>query len=171
MALNDAGIHLDIRLRSVRDEDWPVILAVANRSVAGVPGAGTQEEWESNRRRFDATRGFREHFVAEITDQAEVVGYGAVESMSTGERDELRMFIVTPPERLSVVGELLYRSAMTVLARARVRRVRLTEYAGDQPLRAFAEARGFSEQHRFQIADGNEVIVLVKDLERPPAGP
>jgi hypothetical protein len=167
MSLTDDSSNPSIRLRSVRAEDWPAILAIANRSVAHVPGAGPQDDWVSNRRQFDSTRGFREQFVAHGPDDRDIVGYGAIESIESpaaGQGLDFRMFIVTPPERLSVVGDLLYRSALEVLARVGARRVRLTEYAADQPFRAFAEARGFIEHQRFRIADGNEVVTLLKQL-------
>jgi GNAT superfamily N-acetyltransferase len=152
-----------LRLRAVRDDDWPAILAVANHSVADVSGAGSQEEWVSNRRRFDPTRGFREHFLA-ISDNDEIVGYGAIESAGAIDDGEFRMFVVTPPERLTVVGDFLYRSAIEALARVGARRVRLTEYAADHRLRAFAEARGFIEHERFRIANGIEIVTLLKNL-------
>ena len=150
----------NIRLRAVRDADWPSILAIANQSVADVRGAGTQEEWLGNRKKFDDTKGLREHFVAE--ESGEIVGYGSIESAANA--GEFRMFIVTAPKNLSSVGDLLYRYASEALSKAGARLVRLREYANDRTLREFAEARGFVERERFYIEDAIEIITLIKHL-------
>ena len=62
-AIAPSRFHMaHFRLRVVRDDDWPAILAVANRSVAGVAGAGPQDEWLRNRQRFDPAGGWREQW-------------------------------------------------------------------------------------------------------------
>ncbi len=148
-----------ISIREPLDDDWPTILELANRSVASVPGAGSQEAWLGNRRAF---RGARRHFVAVEAGRDEVVGYAGIESVSAG---EFRLFVVTPPERLCDVGEALYARAVTQLSELGARRLSFTEYAADQRLGAFARARGFVEEDRFRLPEGVDLVRLVKKLD------
>ena len=53
------------RIRELRESDWPALLDLANRSVAHVEGAGSQEVWLENRRNFDTEKRIQHHFVAE----------------------------------------------------------------------------------------------------------
>jgi N-acetylglutamate synthase-like GNAT family acetyltransferase len=149
-------------IREVRPTDWPAILALANRSVAGVPGAGTQEEWLRNRRSFDASRGTQRQFVAE--EASRLVGYGALESDAARDAYAFRLFVVTDPVDLPSVGEFIYSQACAALAELNARHVWLTEYAADTHLLQFAAARGFRETRRFPLPHGPEAVVLVKSL-------
>lgn len=164
MARINDSVNATLRLRSVREDDWSSILAVTNQSVANIPGAGTQDKRQANRRQFDSARGFREQFVAEASGDGKIVGYGAIESVSAPSDPEFRMFIVTAPESLATVGDLLYRSALEALVRAGAKCARFTEYADDHSLLTFTLARGFVEHQRFRIPEGNEIVTFVKDL-------
>ena len=146
-------------IRPVRDDDWAAILALANGSVAHVAGAPTQEEWLENGRGFDASQGTQHHFVAEDPATGTPLGYGCVES-----GPEFRMFVVTLPENLPTVGELLYERAMTLLGEEGAERVWFTEYAADSTLLSFAKAHGFGDPRRFTLPDGLEAMTLVKRL-------
>jgi hypothetical protein len=148
-------------LRDVRDADWPAILEVANGSVAHLSGAPTQEEWLHNRRHFDAGHGSQRHYVAEDPETGAVVGYGAVES-----GPEFRLFVVTLPEQLPTVGELLYERALALLGESGAARVWFTEYADDRFLLAFARAHGFGDARNFSLPDGAMATTLVKRLTR-----
>jgi hypothetical protein len=146
-------------IRDVHERDWPEILEVANASVAHLPGAGTQEEWHANRRHFDASQGTQQHYVAEDPETLAVVGYGGVEATP-----EYRLFLVTRPEQLPTVGELLYERAIGVLADTGAERVWLREYSADRALLSFAKAHGFGDERRFALPDGQQASTLVKSL-------
>lgn len=162
--LEGHGCMEDAVLRSVRDLDGPALLALANRSVAHVPGAGRQEAWLHNRRHFDSGRGVQLQFVAEHPESGALLGYGCIESDPRG---EYRLFLVTTPDRLSGVGELLFERGLAVLGELGAQRVWFTEYAGDEPLLRFARKHGFSEFRRFALAGGTEAMTLLKELTRP----
>jgi hypothetical protein len=148
-------------LRDVRESDWPAILDLANASVAHVPGATDQEEWLENRRHFDTAQGSQQHFVAEEAGSGAIVGYGAIES-----RPEFRLFVVTLPERLPTVGELLYERALALLREAGAERVWFTELDADRTLLSFAKAHGFGDPRRFALPDGSLATTLVKTLRK-----
>lgn len=146
-------------LREVRDDDWPTVFEVANASVAHIAGAPTQEEWLHNRRHFDASHGEQRHFVAVDSETDVVLGYGSVECSP-----EFRIFVVTRPEHLPTVGELLYERSLTLLRDAGAARVWFTEYGSDRALLAFARAHGFSNPRSFTLPDGLQATTLVKRL-------
>jgi hypothetical protein len=149
----------ELQRRDIVESDWPAILALANASVAHVPGAGTQEEWFENRRAFDLSAGTQEHYLLE--DSGEIVGYGSVEQNADG---EFRMFLVALPERLDTVGERLYDENLA-LAKARgAPRIWFTEYADDAALVRFAMAREFDELGRIHLGEGVEAITMMKRL-------
>jgi hypothetical protein len=157
----------DVRMRPVGDADWPALLKLANQSVAHVPGAGSQEAWNENRRQFDTATGVQRQFVAEHPQTGALLGYLAVESNLPG---EFRLFLVIPTNRLSALGELLYARGVGLLRALGARRVWLTEYAGDEPLLAFVHARGFTEFRRFVLPEGPQAVTLVKDAPPQRAG-
>ena len=146
-------------LRSVRDDDWDGILALATASVAHVPEAGSQEEWHRNRRQFDERAHVRRQFVAVPPEDGSLLGYGAVESQTA--RD-FRLFVVTRPNHLATVGALLYDRAMRSLYDLGARGAWCTEYARDEPLLEFFRARDFREVRRFPVAPGVDAVTLAK---------
>jgi hypothetical protein len=155
-----------LMLREPRETDWPAILGLANASVAGVPGAGLQDDWAENRRRFDHARGTQRQLVAVDEATRSIVGYAAVESAGSDAPGAFRLFLVTAPEQLPRIGEILYQNLIAVLREIGAREVRFQEYASDAPLLAFARARGFVERHRFAIDEGVEIVQLARDLDR-----
>jgi hypothetical protein len=146
-------------LRDVGTADWPAILELANGSVAHLPSAGPQDEWLRNRRHFDSASGTQRHYVAEHPETGALLGYGAVESSP-----EFRLFVVTLPEHLPTVGELLYERALALLGESNAARVWFTEYASDRILLSFARAHGFGDARSFTLPDGAEATTLVKQL-------
>lgn len=151
----------ELERRDIVESDWPAILALANASVAHVPGAGSQEEWYENRRRFDRSKGEQHHYVLVESGDGEISGYGSVERSPNG---EFRFFIVTLPVRLDTVGERLYEENVKLACELGADRVWFTEYADDPVLLAFARARGFEEFGRLRLEDGVEAITLMKWL-------
>jgi len=143
------------------DDDWPVILDIANRAIAHVPGAGPQTEWLENRRTF-AARGTQQHFVH--IERDEVVGYGAMEAVRDAP-DAYRLFVVTAPERLERVGGAIYRELDARLARVGAKNAWFVEFAADERFGAFIRARGFTEARRFALASGEPAIVLARKLD------
>jgi len=155
-----------LMLREPRETDWPEILGLANASVAGVPGAGLQDVWAENRRHFDQVQGTQRQLVAVDEGTRSIVGYAAVESAGSDAPGAFRLFLVTAPEQLGRIGEILYQNLIAVLREIGAREVRFQEHAADAPLLAFAGARGFVERHRFTIEGGLEIVQLVRGLDR-----
>lgn len=158
MGFVEYGWMATVRIRSLRarapdEADWPSILALANESVAGVPGAGPQDEWLGNRRSFDSLR----HQLV-VHASGSLVGYGAAESRDSG---SFRLFIVCAPAARETVGAHLYAALESWLQTQGATDVWFQEYATDTELIAFARRRGFSERRRFEY-DGTEIVVLGK---------
>jgi GNAT superfamily N-acetyltransferase len=148
-----------VELREPREDDWPAILDLADRSVRAVAGAGAQEEWLHNRQR---PSGPQRHFVA--VEAGALVGYASIESPSGRAERGVRLFVVAPPERLAEIGSLLYEQIESVLPELRAEEAWLVEYAGDRKLLAFLAERGFRETRRFRLEDGVECVVVSKRL-------
>jgi hypothetical protein len=148
-----------VELREPREDDWPAILALANRSVRAVPGAGSQEEWLHNRQR---PAGLQRHFVA--IEAGALVGYASIESPPGRAERGVRLFVVAPPERLAEIGPLLYGRIESLLPELRAEEAWLVEYAGDPQLLGFLGERGFQEARRFRLEDGVEGVVVSKRL-------
>jgi hypothetical protein len=146
-------------LREPREEDWPAILTLANQSVRGVTGAGSQEEWLANRKRSSP---LRRQFVAVEADV--LVGYAAIESSDRVEH-AFRLFVVARPERRARIGPLLYAKLESLLADLSAAEAWFIEYASDLGLLAFLAERGFQEVRRFRSQDGAECVVLSKRLD------
>jgi len=127
--------------------------------VAHVPGVGGQDEWLHNRRHFDTAHGTQVQFAAEDPESGALLGYGAIEAAP-----EFRLFVVTLPELLPTVGELLYERGVALLREAGAPRVWFTEYSADRTLLSFARAHGFGDARRFPLPDGLEATSLVKVL-------
>ena len=155
---------LDIDLRAPLKADWPRILELANRSVAAVPGAGTQEGWVANRRGIDAATGEQEHWVAVTRDvSAHIVGYVGVERRA-GE-EHARLFVVTDPADRDDVGLQLLRHAVDGARKAGAMRASLIEYASDGAFLSFLLAQGFVEERRFALpADRGDACVMSMTL-------
>jgi len=149
-------------LRDPRDSDWPGLLALANRSVAHVPGAGTQEEWVENRRRLrrqdDDVRGFV------LEEAGEIRGYVGIEPTPARRPGSWRVFLVCVCEDWSTVGAKLHDAATELLTNASASEAWLREYAEDVPYADFLATRGFRETQRFALPDGTEAIELTKPL-------
>jgi L-amino acid N-acyltransferase YncA len=151
-------------MREPREADWPAILGLANRSVAGVPGAGSRDAWAESRRRFDRSAGIQRQLVAVDESTGEVVGYGALERRSGDPPDGYRLFVVTAPEQLGRIGELLYRNLVALLRELGARSAWFAEHAADRAFLEFARTRGFREKERRKLEDGAEQAVLSLSL-------
>jgi hypothetical protein len=154
-------------IRELDESDWPAVLAVANESVACVPGAGPQDEWLRNRRSFDIGRGVQHQVVAQAAGST--VGYAALESRDPATPLCFRLFVVCAPRLLETVGELLYAELQSRLRTLGATEARFQEYASGVELIAFAKAKGFSEAARF-VYQGTDLIVLTKPVTRQTDG-
>jgi hypothetical protein len=152
----------DVELREPREADWPAILELANQSVRDVPGAGTQEEWLSNRQRPCPVR---RQWVA--VEAAGLVGYAALESQFDRVEHGFRLFVVTPPERRAEIGPLLHRQLETRLGELAATEAWFIEYASDRPLLAFLGELDFHEVRRFRLENGALAAVVSKRLRAP----
>jgi ribosomal protein S18 acetylase RimI-like enzyme len=150
-----------LNLREPRDDDWLDIVDLANRSVAGVPGAPGQDAWLENRKGFDVAVGRRFHRVAVEPATGRIVGYVAVESRRIGDRSA-RLFVVTPPEQLDDIGADLLACALEAAARSGARNASFVEYAGGAEFIAFLEGRGFRVTSRFEHRGDDGTFQLVR---------
>jgi hypothetical protein len=149
-----------LRTRIPTESDWPAILGIANRSVADVPGAGSQADWLENRRNF-TSHGFQSHFVVDEGDR--LVGYGAVEGDDKAPANHYRLFIVTEPDRLEHIGAVIHSRLEALLVELGAAGSWLVEYADDQRLVSFLHTCGYSETRRFTLPSGQTAIVLSKN--------
>ncbi len=158
-----AGVDLVTRrIREVRDSDWPEIAALANQSVAHVPGAGDQDEWLANRRRPNASR---RHFVVE--GPAGIESYAAAEVQPD---QGARLFLVTAPERREDLAPLLYARLCGELTALCVREAWFIEYADDADFIAYLSGLGFRETRRFALESGSQAVVLSRRFAAGEAG-
>jgi len=146
--------------RKPRKEDWPIILGIANASVADVEGAGTQEEWLQNRQTF-TRNGIQHHFVCEESGQ--LVGYGSAEHAPDAPDDSYRLFVVTLPGRLNSTGEAIFDELESFLAGALAKRSWFVEYVDDLSLTGFIQDHDYNETKRFNLDSGVEVAVYARD--------
>jgi GNAT superfamily N-acetyltransferase len=149
-----------VELRDPKEADWPAILALANRSVQAVLGAGRQDDWLRNRQRPCPVR---RHVVA--VEGADVVGYAALEWQPSYAEKSYRLFVVTEPEQLARLGPTLYRRLEEWLAELGAVNAWFVEYADDEPLFAFVGELGFREARRFRLGSGVECVVVGKRLD------
>jgi hypothetical protein len=71
---------------------------------------------------------------------------------------------VTGPKQLPTIGDHLHREAAVALANFGARRAVFLEYEADAPLLAFTKSHGYVERDRFRLADGTEVVRMIKDF-------
>ncbi len=161
--LKGSVMTMQIKLRKAVETDWPAILEVANASVPESPRENQQ--WLSNRMRFDQTGYTRRHYVALDAATGKVIGYGAVEGGQ--ETGRYRLFIVMPPDRLTTdAGDLLYNQLIADLSALRASSIWAREAARDTALLSFLSQHGFQETSRFPLPDGGvEVVVMERKLE------
>jgi len=152
---------VNLRTRVPTEADWPAIHAVANEALPTAPDGN--EGWIRARRDFDAGNA-RRHYLVE-DGAGDVVVYGAVEA--SGAPGWFRLFLVTHPDRLSRSGEELLGVLLEDARALNGRVVWLREHA-DDPLVAFATARGFTEARRYVLGaeHGASSGVEVVELER-----
>ncbi len=152
-----------MEFRAPNDADWQTILSIANRAVAHVDGARTQEGWLRNRRTF-SQRGTQVQLV--LADNENVVGYGCLEREATSPADGYRVFVVVDPDHLGTTASEIYRRLEELLVERRAKQSWFVEYAQDARFVAFTRARGYIESRRFMLESGQEAIVLTKIHER-----
>ncbi len=150
---------MQIRLRKAVETDWPAILEVVNVAVPWAPR--DNQQWLSNRMRFDQTGYVRRHYVALDATTGNVIGYGAVEGGQ--EFDRYRIFVIVFPDMLiSGAGDILYDQLMADLSALHARVVWTHEYANDDDLLGFLSRHGFSEMSRFPLPDSSEEAVVME---------
>jgi L-amino acid N-acyltransferase YncA len=153
---------MQIKLRKAVETDWPAIREVANAAVAW--GSRDNEEWLSNRMRFDQTGYTRRHYVALDTTTGKVIGYGAVEGGQ--EAGRYHIFVVMSADLLPTVGDLMYNQLLTDLSALHATTVWVRDYARDAALLAFFAQHGFSETQRFPLpGSGEDAVVMERKLE------
>jgi|SRR5579884_2545549 L-amino acid N-acyltransferase YncA len=161
--LKGSVMTMQIKLRKAVETDWPAILEVANAAVPESPRENQQ--WLSNRMRFDQTGYIRRHYVALEAATGKVIGYGAIEGGK--EAGRYRLFVVTSPDQLATgAGDLLYNQLIADLSTLNASAIWARESAHDALLLNFLSQHGFHETGRFQLPDGGvEVVVMERKLE------
>lgn len=161
--LKGSILTMQIKLRKAVETDWPAILEVVNAALPWTPR--DNQEWLSNRMRFDQTGYVRRHYVALNTAKGNVIGYGAVEGEQ--EPGRYRIFVVMSLDLLtSGAGDLLYDQLMADLSILHASSVWMREYARADALLGFLSRHGFSETRRFSLpGSGAEVVVMEKQVE------
>ncbi len=146
-------------LRPVQDDDWPVILELANAALPW--DADGNLEWLENRKQFS---GRRRHYVAEDAATAQALGYGAIEEGPAP--DSFRIFIVMDPALLPTkTGALLYDRLVADLQALEASGVWAREFAADTDILSFFKEKGFEEQSRFTPVGYRELVVMAKQFE------
>lgn len=152
-----------LQLRAPVEGDWPALLDLANRSLAGVEGATGQDLWVANRRSFSERAGLQQHWVAEDPASGEILGYVAVERRSEREPG-VRVFVVTEPTLRDDVGGRLLSHALDVARSESAANAWFIEYAADALFLSFLERQGFTEVRRFALPEGGEACVMNRVL-------
>jgi hypothetical protein len=149
---------MQLILREPEAEDWPAILALADRASPWKSKANPA--WLANRKRAGASNERCFHLLAEAVS-GEVQGYAALEE---GEKPGwLRIFLVVEREQLGTLGELLYLRLEKEWMRLKPDGVWLREEPGDSELLAFFKERDFNERLRSRLPDGLAIVVMGKE--------
>lgn len=161
--LKGSVMTMQIKLRKAVETDWPAILEVANAVMPESPREN--QEWLSNRMRFDQTGYTRRHYVALDAATGKVIGYGAVEGGQ--ETGRYRLFIVMPADLLAIgAGDLLYNQLIVDLSTLHASSIWARESAHDAAMLSFLSQHGFQETSRFPLPNGGvEAVVMEKQLE------
>jgi len=152
------------------DDDWRVILTLANQSLVEVPGAPSQQEWLDNRRSYSPSEGIQRHFVATSGDR--IVGYACIEQRdnfnlhppaTNAAHGEYRLFVVVAPSDRSTVGTRLLKLLGGQLTDLGALRAWTTEYEADVHFVAYLQQMGFVRQTSFRLPDGTAGVRLIMD--------
>jgi Acetyltransferase (GNAT) family len=158
-----ASIHnsmSELTLRAPTDDDWPAILALAERSLSELPNAPSQAEWLNNRRSFSPPDGIQRHFVA--TSDEQIVGYACIEHRSKTD-GVYRLFVVVAPSARRTLGTCLLAKLRECLIDLRARRAWVAEYETDTGFLAYLEEMGFVKLKTFKLEDGTPVVEMSID--------
>jgi N-acetylglutamate synthase-like GNAT family acetyltransferase len=150
-----------IELRPFRQEDWWVLLNLANQAVPFAPQENA--EWLEYRKAFDESTHIRHHYIA--TEDEVPVGYGCLEQQSDDPKT-LRIFVVCSPANLNgKVGNHIYEQLLQDVRELEAVHLWAREFQEDEPIREFFTGRGFKEARRFTLPNQPPMIVYSLDLE------
>jgi len=150
-----------LTIRSVRDADWPALLALAEKSVAEMPSAPSQREWASNRRSFPTANGVQRQFIA--TADGQVVGYAGLEHRGQWMEDDYRLFVVVVPSDRDSLGIRLLALLRSELLQLQARRAWFLEYESLTQFNSWLESQGFMRVESFNLGDGTSVVRMAMD--------
>jgi len=160
----------EIGIRFARDDDWPAILELANRSLSEMPEAPSQREWLDNRRSYSPPEGVQQHFVASSGDY--IVGYGCIEHRDSPTSPppankiahaEHRLFVVVAPSDRATVGTRLLQLLGRQLIELNARRAWMMEYEADSRFVSYLGGKGFVRQTSLTLSDGTTAVRLIMD--------
>ena len=147
------------RFRPLREDDWPAILDLANRSLAEMPDALDQREWMENRRSF--ADGVPRHFIA--TSRERIIGYACIERRNTATDGWYRLFVVVEPSARATLGRLLFGKLRERLISLDARHAWMMEFEADVGFIAYLEGIGFVKGRTIDLGDGNRAVQLTMD--------
>jgi N-acetylglutamate synthase-like GNAT family acetyltransferase len=136
-------------------DDWDILLDLANQAVPFAPQEN--EEWLEYRKAFDESKRTRRHYLA--FDGATPVGYGALEQQGDT-ADLLRVYVVTSPDNLNGVGDLLYTQLLQDAQELKATTLWAREFQDDKPICDFFTSHGFVEDQRFTLPDHLPMVVF-----------
>ena len=149
-----------IKIRPFQQEDWAVLLNLANQAVPFAPQENA--EWVEYRKAFDESMSIRRHYIA--TDSEIPVGYGCLEQQND-DPQKLRVFVVCNPENLhGKVSNRLYERILQDAKELGVAHLWAREFQEDEAIRKFFTGRGFVEVRRFTLPNQLPMVVYSFDL-------
>jgi N-acetylglutamate synthase-like GNAT family acetyltransferase len=149
-----------IEIRPFQQDDWHVLLDLANQAVPFAPQENI--EWLAYRKAFDESKRIRRHYLA--FDSGTPVGYGCLEQQSES-LDSLRIYVVADPVNLrGEVGKLLYTQLLYDAQELKATVLWARELQDDEPIRDFFTGYGFEEVQRFTVDNHLPMVVFTLNL-------
>jgi hypothetical protein len=151
----------EVILRASRDDDWPAILDLANRSLEEFAAAPRQHQWMKNRRAFSPSDGIQEQFVACSGER--IVGYACAERRNSADEGWYRLFVVVEPSVRATIGRILFGKLRERLISLGARHAWMKEFEADAGFVAYLEGIGFVRGRTIDLDDGNRAAQLTMD--------
>jgi N-acetylglutamate synthase-like GNAT family acetyltransferase len=149
-----------LRCRPFRQQDWEVLLDLANQAVPFAPVENA--EWFDYRKSFDDTALVRRHYLA--LENGLPVGYGSLEQQGDNPH-RLRVFVVcSPANLLGGVGDLLYEQLLQDSTELDVSRLWAREFQEDVAAEGFFTSKGFVVTDHFTLPDYRPMVSYALEL-------
>jgi hypothetical protein len=147
-----------MRSRTPVESDWPAIRALANQALPNAPDGNNA--WMAARKAFASGSKRGVHRLFE-DDKGSPLAFGAIEETGHG---RARLFLVTHPDRLEIVGDEVLRVLIADANDKGATAVWMREHIED-PLVPFALKRGFTELQRYSLGAEHGAYAGIDVLE------